>query len=93
LEGCNEEIGGLCCIAFKHIKKDGIPRLPSDTSSSQTSLAREVRETLGEVKKSLISDLKVVSDRLHALKSRSGAPVEPFSSNQCRQEEDDSLRE
>ena len=67
------------------------PRLPSDTSSSKTSLAREVRETLGELKKSLISDLKVVSDRLHALKSRSGAPVEPFSSNQCRQEEDDSL--
>ena len=36
------------------------PRLPSDTSSSQTSLARELRETLGEFKKSLISDLKVV---------------------------------
>ena len=23
LEGCNEEIGGLCCIAFKPIIKDG----------------------------------------------------------------------
>ena len=66
------------------------PRLPSDTSSSQTSLAREVRETLGEFKKSLISDLKVVSDRLYALESRSGAPVEPSSPNQC-QEEDDTI--
>ena len=62
------------------------PRLPSVTSSSQTSLAREVRETLGEFKKSLIPDLKVVSDRLYALESRSGAPVEPSSSNQCREE-------
>jgi hypothetical protein len=34
--------------------------LPSDTSSSQTSLSKEVRETLGEFKKSLMSDLKVV---------------------------------
>ena len=66
------------------------PRLPSDTSSSKTSLAREVRETLGEFKKSLISDLKVVSDRLYALESRSGAPVEPSSPNQC-QEDDDTL--
>ena len=64
--------------------------MPSVTSSSQTSLAREVRETLGEFKKSLIPDLKVVSDRLYALESRSGAPVEPSSSNQYR-EEDDSL--
>ena len=67
------------------------PRLPSDTSSSKTSLAREVRETLGEFKKSLISDLKVVSDRLYALESRSGASVEPFSPNQCQEEEDDTL--
>ena len=64
--------------------------MPSDTSSSQTSLAREVRETLGEFKKSLASDLKVVSDRLDALESRSGAPVEPSSPDQC-QEEDDTL--
>jgi hypothetical protein len=55
------------------------------------SLAIEVRETFGEFKKSLISDLKVVSDRLYALESRSGAPVEPSSSNQCREEEDDTL--
>ena len=67
------------------------PKLPSDTSSSQTSLTREVRETLGEFKKSLISDLKVVADRLYALESRSGAPVEPSSSNQCPKEEDDTL--
>ena len=68
-----------------------IPRLPSDTPSSQTSLSREVRETLGEFKKSLISDLKVVSDRLYALESRSGAPVELSFPNQCREEEDDTL--
>ena len=67
------------------------PRLPSDTSSSQTSLSKEVRETLGEFKKSLMSDLKVVSDRLYALESRSGAPVEPSSPNQCRDEEDETL--
>ena len=67
------------------------PRLPSDTSSSQTSLSKEVRETLGEFKKSLMSDLKVVSDRLYALESRSGAPVEPSPPNQCRDEEDDTL--
>ena len=50
-----------------------------------------MRETLGEFKKSLISDLKIVSDRVYALESRSGAPVEPSSSNQCREEEDDTL--
>jgi hypothetical protein len=65
--------------------------LLSDTSSSQTSLAREVRETLVEFMKSLISDLKVVSDRLYALESQSGAPVELSSSNQCREEGDDTL--
>ena len=64
--------------------------MPSDTSFSQTSLAREVRETLGEFKKSLASDLKVVSDRLYALESLSGAPIEPSSPDQC-QEEDDTL--
>jgi hypothetical protein len=41
--------------------------------------------------KSLISDLKVVSDRLYALESQSGAPVELSSSNQCREEGDDTL--
>jgi hypothetical protein len=46
---------------------------------------------LGEFKKSLISDLKVVSDRLYALESRSGAPVELSFPNQCREEEDDTL--
>jgi hypothetical protein len=65
--------------------------LPSDTSSSQTSLAREVRETLEEFKKSLISDLKVISNRLYTLESRSGAPLEPSSPNQCQKEEDDTL--
>jgi hypothetical protein len=65
--------------------------LPSGTSSSQTSLSREVRETLGEFKKSLISDLKVISDRLDALESQSGAPVEPSSPNQCQEEEDDTV--
>jgi hypothetical protein len=65
--------------------------LPSDTSSSQTSLAREVREALGEFKKSLASDLKVVSDGLDALESRSGVPVEPSSPDQCQEEEDDTL--
>jgi hypothetical protein len=65
--------------------------LPSDTSSFQTSLAREVRETLGEFKKSLISDLKVISDRLYTLESRSGTPIEPSSPNQCQEEEDDTV--
>ena len=64
------------------------PRLPSDASSSQTSLAREVRETLGEFRKSLISYLKVILDRLYTLESRSGAPVEPSSPNQCQEEYD-----
>jgi hypothetical protein len=62
--------------------------LPSDASSSQTSLAREVRETLGEFRKSLISYLKVILDRLYTLESRSGAPVEPSSPNQCQEEYD-----
>ena len=66
-------------------------RLPSDTSSSQISLAREVREALGEFKKSLASDLKVVSDRLDVLESRSDVPVEPSSPDQCQEEEDDTL--
>jgi hypothetical protein len=56
-----------------------------------TLLSREVREILGEFKKSLISDLKVIPDRLDALESRSGAPVEPSSPNQCQEEEDDTL--
>jgi hypothetical protein len=38
-----------------------------------------------------MSDLKVVADRLYALESRSGAPVEPSSPNQCQEEEDDTL--
>ena len=67
------------------------PRLRSDTSSSQTSLAKEVREILGEFKKSLNSDLKVVSDRWYALESRSCAPVESSSPNQCQEEEDDTI--
>ena len=66
-------------------------RLPSDTSSSQISLAREVREALGEFKKSLASDLKVVSDRLDVLESWSDVPVEPSSPDQCQEEEDDTL--
>jgi hypothetical protein len=61
------------------------PRLPSDTSSSQTSLAREVRETLGEFKKSLISDLKVVCFGVSVR-----CPGKSSSPNQC-QEEDDTL--
>jgi hypothetical protein len=59
--------------------------------SSEKRINRSLRETLGEFKKSLISDLKVISDRLYTLESRSGSPVEPSSPNQCQEEEDDTI--
>jgi hypothetical protein len=35
LEGCNEEIGGLCCIAFKPVKKDGAVTLDTTVSTGR----------------------------------------------------------
>jgi hypothetical protein len=35
LEGCNEEIGGLCCIAFKPLKKDGAVTLDTTVSTGR----------------------------------------------------------
>jgi hypothetical protein len=35
LEGCNEEIGGLCCIAFKSVKKDGAVTLDTTVSTGR----------------------------------------------------------
>ena len=35
MEGCNEEIGGLCCIAFKFVKKDGAIILDTTVSTGR----------------------------------------------------------
>ena len=38
MEGCNEEIGGLCCIAFKPVKKDGAMILDTTVSRGRETL-------------------------------------------------------
>ena len=35
MDGCNEEIGGLCCIAFKPLKKDGAVTLDTSVSTGR----------------------------------------------------------
>ena len=35
MEGCSEEIGGLCCIAFKPVKKDGAVILDTTVSTGR----------------------------------------------------------
>jgi hypothetical protein len=38
LEGCSEEIGDLCCIAFKPVKKDGAMILDTTVSRGQETV-------------------------------------------------------
>ena len=38
MEGCNEEIGGLCCLAFKPVKKDGAVTLDTTVSTGREKM-------------------------------------------------------